>query len=257
MKRYVVLLAFVAGLLGVSFLVGRPHLGEAGEGMSGSRKITTPSSVQDVLVEVPTEKKSVALTFDDGPDISTESLLAVLRKYHVKATFFVVGDNCRLYPDVLKRMAAEGHEIENHTYTHLRFRGKTLQQIATEIDKTNRVIQQITGRVPEFFRPPGGTINEKILQAAQEANLRVVLWTPPEDSKDWCNPGVGNIIRNVVRHIKRGSIILMHDGGGPRQQTVQSLPTIIETLEKEGYRFVTVKELLNSEVKTLQPLPGP
>lgn len=202
---------------------------------------------KDLLFEVPTAEKVIALTFDDGPDESTEQILDVLKQYGVKATFFVVGDNCRRYPDILKRIAKEGHEIENHTYSHLKFKGKSQQVINQEIVKTNEIIYEITGNQTRFFRPPGGTINDKILQVAKMQNLQIVLWTPEEDSKDWQNPGVATIIKKVVSHAKQGSIVLLHDGGGKRKQTLLALPIIIKRLKAEGYQLVTIDELLKAQ----------
>ena len=236
-------------LLGSSILFSSPYIGEAysHEEIELAGQLTDSLYAQEnITMEVPTSEKYIALTFDDGPDVLTEEILDVLHQNSVKATFFVVGENCTFRSKTLKRIHDEGHELGNHTYTHMTFRGKSERQIAEEILHTNKVIQEITGAVPHLFRPPGGTLNIKIIQAAQTYNLRIVLWSPDEDSKDWRSPGVERIIKNVVPHAKEGKIILLHDGGGTRRQTLQALPRIISELRKNGYKFVTVTELLNA-----------
>lgn len=236
-------------LLGSSIVFSAPNFGEAYsyQEMELSGRLTQSWYTQEnVVSEVPVSGKYIALTFDDGPDELTEAILDVLDTNSVKATFFVVGENCVLRASSLKRMYSEGHEIGNHTYSHMTFRGKSESEITKEILHTNQVIQEITGETPYLFRPPGGTMNQKILNVAQSLNLRIILWSPDEDSKDWSSPGVGRIIQNVVPHAKEGKIVLLHDGGGKRQQTLQALPRIISDLHKSGYTFVTVTQLLKA-----------
>lgn len=244
-----VILIVITVLLGSSILFSAPYIGEAhshGEIELAGQLTHSLYAQESIISEVPTSEKYIALTFDDGPDELTEQILDVLHRNSVKATFFVVGENCTFRSKTLKRIYDEGHELGNHTYTHMTFRGKSEQQITEEILHTNKVIQEITGETPHLFRPPGGTLNLKIVHVAQALNLRIVLWSPDEDSKDWRSPGVGRIIQNVVPHAKEGKIVLLHDGGGKRRQTLQALPQIISELRKNGYTFVTVTELLNA-----------
>ncbi len=252
-SKLIGMLILLSVFLGGALLFGAAGIGEANS-PEGSEKNYgnwqfTPTLRQnkDLLFEVATTEKLIALTFDDGPDESTEEILDVLNKYNVRATFFVVGKNCLERVDTLKRIALEGHEVGNHTYTHPKFRAKSREQISQELEKTSEVIFKIINSVPQYFRPPGGTINLRILEAAKAAHLRVVLWTPEEDSKDWQNPGVTTIVRNVIKRAKGGSIILMHDGGGARKQTKDALPRIIEQLEADGYQFVTLSELVHAK----------
>lgn len=198
--------------------------------------------------QAPSEtEKLIALTFDDGPDETTDKIVDVLEKFKVRATFFVIGENCAMHPETLKRTSDLGHEIGNHSYHHLRFSGKSQEQISAEILETNKIIQKIIGKSPLLFRPPEGKINDKILNAAKQQSVRVILWSPEEDSRDWLNPGVGNIIINIVKNVRAGDIVLMHDGGGDRSQTLYALPEVIRCLESRGYTFVTVSELLTGK----------
>ncbi|MHB8124839.1 MAG: polysaccharide deacetylase family protein [Desulfitobacteriaceae bacterium] len=252
-SKLIGMLILLSAFLGGSLLFGAAGIGEANssdksEKNYGNWKFTSSlRQHKDLLFEVITTEKLIALTFDDGPDESTEEILDVLKKYNVKATFFVVGKNCLERIDTLKRISLEGHEVGNHTYTHPKFRAKSCEQISQELEKTSQVIFQTINYFPQYFRPPGGTINLRILEAAKAQHLRIVLWTPEEDSKDWQNPGVATIVRNVTKNAKGGSIILMHDGGGARKQTIDALPRIIEQLEADGYQFATLSDLLQAK----------
>lgn len=246
-KKTLGVILSLGSLLAGSILFGGTRFGEASSDGNGSSRPDSGWVAKDTVISsVTSVDKSIALTFDDGPDESTERLLDVLQEDHVRVTFFVVGENCQQRPETVKRMFQEGHEIGNHTYTHLKFRGKTVERVVEEIAKTNQAVFELTGEMPKFFRPPGGTLNELIKAAAKHENLRIVLWTPEEDSKDWRNPGVAWIVKNVTEHAKKGAIVLMHDGGGPRPQTLKSLPAIIRILKAEGYHFVTISELLQN-----------
>ena len=251
--KLISMLIIISAFLGASILFGVARIGEANS-LEGSEKnygnwqfTPTLRLHKDLLFEVAITEKLIALTFDDGPDETTEDILDILKKYHVKATFFVVGKNCLERSDILKRIAFEGHEVGNHTYSHPKFSGKSFAQISQEIEKTNEVIFKTINTFPKYFRPPGGTINARILEAAKAQNLRIVLWTPEEDSKDWLNPGAATIVRNVTKNAKRGRIILMHDGGGDRRQTREAIPRIIEQLESDGFQFVTLSDLVQAK----------
>ncbi|TLS37632.1 polysaccharide deacetylase family protein [Pseudalkalibacillus caeni] len=195
--------------------------------------------------EVPTEKKVVAITFDDGPSEKyTPQILDVLKKYDAKATFFVVGSRLIDQPDIVKRQVKAGHELANHTYDHPNFRGLTEVEIRDEIRKTKKAIFDLTGYYPVLFRPPGGFYNNTIISTANNEGYTVVMWSWHQDTYDWKQPGVNKIVRKVVKNVKNGDIILMHDYGGNRRQTVEALKQIIPALEKKGYRFITVSELI-------------
>lgn len=189
----------------------------------------------------------VALTFDDGPDRRfTPKVLDVLKKHHVKATFFVMGSRVKGLPDVTKRMHQEGHVIGNHTFWHPKLYEESLERMWWEVTETENAIAEVTGYPPKLFRAPYGGLNEKLLQKMAEMNLTVVGWSV--DSLDWKGISAQEVENNVLGNTMPGSIILMHSGGHWTQDLsgmVEALDTIIPKLKKEGIQFVTVSELLN------------
>ena len=197
-----------------------------------------------VLWEIKTEDKIIALTFDDGPHSTyTPQILDLLSLYDAKATFFVIGERAEKYPEILFRELEEGHEIANHTYTHP-FRISP-EQLKKELDKTNKLIYDITGINSALYRPVGGSYNEQIINTAVEGGYKVIMWSWHQDTKDWKMPGTKNIINTVLNGTTPGNIILFHDAGGDRSQTVEALKVILPELKKQGYKFVTVSELMN------------
>ncbi|WP_237416812.1 polysaccharide deacetylase family protein [Halobacillus halophilus] len=200
--------------------------------------------------EVPTETKWVAVTFDDGPSGTyTPEIMEVLKKHGAKGTFFVVGSRAQKHPDLIREMVEEGHEIANHTYHHPSFTGISKQEIVKEIGFTAEVIKEITGEPPTLFRPPGGVYNDIIVDTASEEGYMVVMWSWHQDTKDWQSPGVNRIVDTVLQHSKNGDIILFHDFGGNRSQTVQALNRILPVLKEDGFQFVTVSELIEKHPK--------
>ncbi|AFY40872.1 polysaccharide deacetylase family protein [Nostoc sp. PCC 7107] len=192
-------------------------------------------------------QKVIALTFDDGPwPESTAQVLEILKQNNIKATFFVVGQNVKNYPDLLKRVSTEGHVIANHTWHHW-YHFMNQQAAAYEIEHTTDMIYQITGVKTNLFRPPGGIMHNGVATYAKNAKYAIVMWS--SDSIDYSQPTVPKLIDNVFRLAKPGGIVLMHDGGGNRSRTVQALPEIINRFRKQGYRFVTIPELLEMEDK--------
>ncbi|GER67926.1 polysaccharide deacetylase family sporulation protein PdaB [Weizmannia acidilactici] len=191
-----------------------------------------------------TDEKMVAITFDDGPDpVYTPQILDTLEKYHAKATFFVIGAHAEENPHIIQREVEEGHEVANHTYHHFsRFAGKKV--LAKELAQTSDTIQSISGYRPSLFRPVGGYYNDTIIQTAIKGNYEVILWSWHQDTEDWKRPGADKIARHVISSVRPGDIILLHDAGGDRSQTVKALDTILKFLTKEGYECVTVSEML-------------
>lgn len=201
-----------------------------------------------VFFESPTTKKMVALTFDDGPySPYTEQMLDVLQEYHVPATFFIVGQNAEKNPELVARIAREGHQLGNHTYHHVDLLKGDRATVAEEIDRTSQVIKNITGTAPHVVRPPHGFRDPAVMGMMAERGLKVVEWSVM--SRDWTNPGVEVIVDRTVKKVKNGSIVLLHDGDGialqaSRIQTVEATRRIIQTLSAQGYLFVTVDEIL-------------
>ena len=187
--------------------------------------------------------KMVALTFDDGPDpTTTPQALDILNKYHVKATFFMLGKNVSAYPEVAKRVRQEGHEIGIHTWNHPVLTKLPLEAAQKEIMDTKEVIQKVTGVQTKITRPPYGSINSAIQYAVDQA---FIMWDV--DTLDWKTHNTQAILAEVKKQVKPGSIILMHD---IHQTSINALPAVIEYLQSQGYTIVTVDELLNHQVES-------
>ncbi len=187
--------------------------------------------------EEKTEKKRIALTFDDGPHpIYTPQMLELLEEEQVPATFFLLGENVELYGDVVKEIAREGHLIGNHTYHHVQVTSLSLDEACREIQETSDLIEELTGAGTEYVRPPFGTWNAEL---EERLNLIPVMWSI--DTKDWTTQNVDWIVREAVKHAEDHDIILMHDS---YQSTVDAVRRVIEQLEAEGFEFVTVDEII-------------
>lgn len=210
----------------------------------------------DIVRDVPTQEMAIALSFDDGPSPKfTPQILEVLNENDVRATFFAVGMRIEQFPDVAKAIAAK-HELANHSYSHPHWSNPTKVEVQEEITKASDVMFQITGQKPWLFRPPEGFWNNTVIEAAKELNYQTVMWSWRTDPKDWANPGVYQIVQRVVKNASPGEIIIMHDCGGNRSQTVQALPLIIKELKAKGYHFVTVSDLLKLRPDTKSPVPN-
>jgi peptidoglycan/xylan/chitin deacetylase (PgdA/CDA1 family) len=182
------------------------------------------------------DEKVVALTFDDGPSDYTDGFLKVLREEDVHGTFFEIGQEMSGRESTMRKILAEGNEIGDHTMNHVELPG--YDQIAGAA----HLIQQYTHFKPCLFRPPGGAVDSSVIATAGSLGMRTINWDV--DPRDWSTPGTSAIYDTIVSHAQSGSIILMHDGGGPRGETLEALPHVIDTLRSRGYDFETVTELL-------------
>lgn len=190
-------------------------------------------------------KKLIALTFDDGPDPRyTPDILDILKEYEIKATFFVVGESVLRYPDIVRRALWEGHEIENHTFTHPDLTRDNLVTIDEEMLKCEWAIEEVVGQRPQYFRPPRKLYNRQVLDAAQLNGYQIALWTIGLENRRAKTPA--EAAWRVIRHARPGMIILAHDGRLDRSQTVKALPLLIQDLKDRGYQFVTLGELTQS-----------
>lgn len=179
----------------------------------------------------------IAITFDDGPDGRyTEQLLDGLKKRSVRATFFVTGEKAEEFPDIVRRMSEEGHLVGNHTYSHMQLSEGKEEQFKRELQRTNEVIEELTGETPAFVRPPFGTWEKKF---EDELNMFPVLWTI--DPLDWCSSNAECVARKVIAKARENDIILMHD---QYKSSITAALQIVDALQKEGYEFVTVDEIL-------------
>lgn len=230
------------------------------DGQDGSRRVTRGivSGIEItsvMLVEPVTEvvlkraadpgSKLVALTFDDGPwPQSTQAILDVLDEHEVRATFFMLGGRVQRNPDLVRKMARDGHLLGAHSVSHRPFSRIKSKEVRQQIVRGRRIIRKASGVDTPWLRPPYGSMNSGAWRAVRKEGARVVLWDV--DSNDWKKPGAKKITRAVVKRVKPGSIVLLHDGGGDRTQTVEALPGIIEGLKNKGYAFVTVEDLVDA-----------
>ena len=193
---------------------------------------------------IDTQQKVVALTFDDGPSPTTETILNTLKEYRVMATFFVLGTHIDSHPHVLQRIDREGHDIGNHTNTHLYLPLASTEQIAQEILITEEKIKEVIGRQTSLFRAPYGWSSSEVEKTLSLLQLQNIGWDV--DPKDWKKGSSEQIAYDVIEEVKPGSIILLHDGPPEqnRSATVKALPIIIRELRAQGYTFVKVSELI-------------
>ena len=209
-----------------------------------------PKSSQGTIVyqgKLKSNEKVIALTFDDGPGPkNTAQVLEILKKNNIKATFFMVGEMVKYFPQIAKQVAADGHVIGNHTWHHWYFKmdGATA---ASEIDRTADIIYKTTGEKTTLFRPPGGFLNNGLAQYAKNKKYAVMMWSEESGDAERRSPQVPMLVKNVLKYAKPGAIVLLHDGGGNRSKSVKALPEMIAGLKAQGYRFVTIPQLLEMQ----------
>lgn len=206
------------------------------------------------ISRISTSEPFVAITFDDGPHPqNTPRLLDILRKRNVKATFYVIGKNVDMYPEITRRIVAEGHEIGNHTYTHPNLTKLSQQAVRNELNKTTAAIARVTGVRPRTMRPPYGALYQSQRSwIHQEYGYPTVLWSV--DPRDWQRPGPSVVTSRIVQGTQSGSIILAHDLHAP---TVSAMPATLDHLLHKGYKFVTVSQLIAMKPKPTAALDDP
>jgi peptidoglycan-N-acetylglucosamine deacetylase len=188
-------------------------------------------------------RKVVALSFDDGPWTDTPAFVRMLESQDVPATFFMIGRQITAqYRSTLRRELRDGDALGDHTYTHPDLELLGAGEVRSQLSRTIAAIRGLTGYSPCVFRPPYGDYDQSVLSTAKSLGLATILWNV--DPADYTLPGVRAIEQRVLAQVQPGSIILSHDGGGPRGQTLAAYPFIIRTLKKRGYRFATVPQLL-------------
>lgn len=197
-----------------------------------------------VTYHIDTNEKIIALTFDDGPHpIYTPQILDILDQHQVKATFFMIGSRMEEYPDIVKEVAARGHLIANHTYTHPgNLRTLSLEKLKWEIDQCQLSMQRITGQNTYLFRPPRGILNSQIIKILKEKGYTIVLWGIC--TYNYKAPTPEMMAARVIKHAHPGLIVLVHDGKTDfRWKDVEATRLIVASLSRQGYRFVTLEEL--------------
>src|SRR5262245_44213991 len=252
------------------------------EPQAGSREVTVDPSTEMIAAEQYTKIPSsyvirrggdkpglVALTFDDGPDpVWTPRVLDILKQAAVPASFFVIGQNGQANPDLVKRIVAEGHEIGNHSFTHPNLGEIPGRLTDLELNATQRLIESLTGRSTRLFRPPyfgdaEPTTSDEIEPVTRAERLGYLTVGLRVDSDDWTLPGANAIVERTIAGVTspdpdlRGQVVLLHDGGGDRAQTVEALPDLIHELRGRGYRFVTVSELAGLTRDQAMPVVSP
>ena len=211
--------------------------------LSGVRPSALPADASAQIQE----NRYLALTFDDGPKRgTTDLLLDGLRERGASATFFLVGEQAALYPDLVKRMQEEGHQVGNHTWSHVRLEGENEEELRQEIEKTEILLGNILGGSGYWLRPPYGLIGEGI---EKQVKVPMIKWSV--DPRDWESRKSESIYRAVMEQAEPNSIILLHD---IYPASVDAALKLVDTLQSEGYSFVTVKELLY--LNGMDPQPG-
>ena len=192
-----------------------------------------------------TEVKVVALTYDDGPSSpSTNQLLDILDRYQVKATFFEIGRNIEKHPEIVPMIVARGHELANHSYSHTDMMFKTRKFLLSEIEKTDKLLQELGVKQDSIsFRPPFGRRCVVLSYLLFQMQKKLIMWDV--DPQDYDHTLTAEDIANrVIDNVRSGSIVLMHDSGGDRSKTLAATQAIVKTLQSKGYAFKTVSELL-------------
>jgi peptidoglycan-N-acetylglucosamine deacetylase len=183
-------------------------------------------------------RKAIALTIDDGPSpVYTPQVLRLLAKYRITASFSMIGLEARTYPRVAREVADAGHLIVNHTWTHPDLALLSPALVIEQMDRATEAIHAATGRTPDLFRAPYGAWSPFILERCAQTRMTPLGWSV--DPRDWSRPGVAAIVANIMDNTRTGSIILEHDGGGDRSETVAALKIVVPRLLAEGYHFRT------------------
>jgi polysaccharide deacetylase family sporulation protein PdaB len=186
----------------------------------------------------------VALTFDlSWGEVMPPKVLAVLREYKVKCTFFLAGPWATSHPDLVAEIVRDGHEIGSHGYRHVNLSTLTAEAIKDNLSRAGEAIKAVSGQAPTLLRPPNGDYNDLLIETARALGYEVITWGL--DSHDWMNPGVSYIVKRVTDKVEAGAIVLMH-ASDTCKETDQALPTILEALAARGLRVVTVGELIQA-----------
>ena len=202
-----------------------------------------PDNTENIYVHKINDENMISLTFDDGPHPDkTPEILRVLKKHNIRATFFIIGQNASLHPEIVQMIAADGHEIANHTNDHKSLYKQTDSMILDSVRSCSDTLFEIVGSKPKLFRPPEGYMNDNIARLIRDEGYDVILWKI--DTYDWKGRSDKEICNTVINNIKSGDIVLMHDFIWRKSNTADALDMMIPRLKEQGFSFVTVSELI-------------
>jgi peptidoglycan/xylan/chitin deacetylase (PgdA/CDA1 family) len=209
--------------------------------VAGKNKPATPAEPRITFNWVHVDGPYIAMTFDDGPNATlTPKLLDILAAHHIKATFFVIGENVVQHPEIVARAAREGHEIGNHSWSHPNFGKMSDDAVRRELRRTEDAIKSATGTGPTLMRPPYGSLTARQKRwIHDEFGYQIILWDV--DPLDWKRPGPALVCNRILKETRQGSIVLSHD---IHPGTIQAMPSTFDQLEAKGFKFVTVSELI-------------
>jgi len=254
-QRRLLAFALLVVLVGVATIVatgsgGKGRGARASSGRRPSARAQRPTvdrvlGYTDYVLAGAARRREVALTFDDGPGPYTAKIVAILRRAHAGATFFPVGRPITAFPGVLARVRRAGFPIGDHTMTHPLMGHLGAGAQAGEIDGQARLLTGHEIPYPRFFRPPDGSFDQTTRRLLRRRGMLMVLWSV--NPEDYFRPGVAQIVQRVMRGVRPGAIVLMHDGGGDRSQTVAALPTIIRRLRARRLAPVSIPQLLQDD----------
>lgn len=199
---------------------------------------------QSPIHHIPVNEKIIAFTFDDGPNpLYTPQILEIFEQYNGKATFFVIGNQIEKHPEIARMVHEQGHELANHTYTHPAMAELNEEQLQQEVLQAEKLIEDITGKKPQSFRPPYFSYNDTVAEYLSSLSYNV-FGAVNTEALDWEQPGIQHIVDKTKETVAPGSILIFHDGFGDRSQTVEAVRILAAELTAEGYSFVTANELL-------------
>jgi peptidoglycan-N-acetylglucosamine deacetylase len=236
-----VLLFCSVGLLAAQLCAEPPIAAPAPE--KDSRNTLAESNITFSSVQV--DGSYIAMTFDDGPSATlTPKLLDILAAHHIKATFFVIGENVAEHPEIVARAAREGHQIGNHSWSHPNFAKMSDAGVRSQLQRTDDAIKSATGARPTLLRPPYGSITTREKHWIHDQfGYQIILWDV--DPYDWKRPGPSVVRSRILKETRRGSIVLSHD---IHPGTIEAMPSALDALEAKGFKFVTVSELIRMAV---------
>ncbi|MGM0899649.1 MAG: polysaccharide deacetylase family protein [Bacillota bacterium] len=198
-----------------------------------------------IITEINTNHKAIAFTFDDGPNpLFTPQVLEIFQEVSGRATFFMIGKHMLNHPEIVSQVTEQMHEIGNHTFSHPRLTELSSTESAEEIIRTDKIIMELTGTEPKTFRPPFIDYNDETVSLLKKLDYHMISAVNFE-ATDWEMPGVAHIVSKTRDQVRNGSILLFHDGFGDRSQTIEAVRLLATELTSQGYRLVTVSELLS------------